>query len=66
MCLISVPNLKEIHPGEDCFFWLKVIVLSRCKEEEEKYEENWAIFRNVYLKNYLADFPQIWHAKSCI
>ena len=54
MCLISVPNLKEIHPGEG--FWLKVIVLSRC-EEEEKYEENRAIFRNAYFKNYLADFP---------
>ena len=39
MYLISVPNLKEIHPGEGCFFWLKVIALNRCKEEE-KYEEN--------------------------
>ena len=37
MYLISVPNLKEIHPGEGCFFWLIVIVLNQCKEE--KYEE---------------------------
>ena len=32
MYLISVPNLKEIHPGEG---WLKVIVLNQCKEEEK-------------------------------
>ena len=63
MCLISVPNLKEIHPGKG---WLKLIVLSRCKEDEEKYEENRAMFRNTYFKNYLAEFPQIWYAKSCI
>ena len=43
MCLISVQNLKEIHPGEGCFSWLKIVV-NRCKEEE-KCEENWAIFR---------------------
>ena len=47
MCLISVPNLKEIHLGES---WLKAIVLNRC-EEAEKYEENRAIFRNLYLTN---------------
>ena len=64
MCLISVLNLKEIHPGEGCFSWLKVIVLNQCKEEE-KYEENQAIFRNVYLANYLSDFLQIWQLKSC-
>ena len=46
--------MKEIHPWEDWFFWLKIIVLNRC--EEEKYEENWAIFRSAYFKNYLADF----------
>ena len=51
MCLISVPNLKEIHPEKAFFSWLKVIVLNRC--EEEKYEENQVIFRNAYLKNYL-------------
>ena len=37
MCLISVSNLKEIHPGKAC---LKVIVVNWC-EEEEKGEENW-------------------------
>ena len=50
MCLISVPNLKEIHPGEG---WLKVVV-NWCEGEEEKREENWAIFRNLYLTNYLS------------
>ena len=49
MCLISVPNLKEIHPGEGVLSWLKVVV-NQC--EEEKCEENWAIFRNAYLTNY--------------
>ena len=34
ICLISVPNLKEINKGEG-FFWLKGIVLNRCEEEEE-------------------------------
>ena len=48
MCLIGVPNLKEINPGEG-YFWLKVVALNWCKEE--KCEENWAIFRNVYLAN---------------
>ena len=64
MCLISVPNLKEIHPGEICFSWLKVVALNWC--EEEKCEGNRAIFRNAYLTNYLSDFFQIWYAKSCI
>ena len=27
-------------------------------EEEEKSEENWAIFRNKYLNNYYSDFLQ--------
>ena len=45
MCLISVPHMKEIHPGEG---WLKVIGLNRCDKEEEKCEENQAIFRNAY------------------
>ena len=35
MCLIAVPNLKEVNPGEGCFFWLKVIVLSWCEEEKQ-------------------------------
>ena len=65
MCRISVPNLKEIHPGKGCFFWLEVVVLSWC-EEEEKYEKNWAIFRNAYFKNFLTNVLQIWYAKSCI
>ena len=38
------------------------MVLNWCKEEE-KYEENWEIFRNAYPKNYLAQFLQIWYAK---
>ena len=50
MCLISDPNLKVIHLGEGYFSWLKVIVLNRC--EEEKCENNWVIFRNMYLANY--------------
>ena len=33
------------------FIWLKVIVINQC-EKEEKHEENWAIFRNIYLANY--------------
>ena len=59
MYLISVPNLKEIHP------WLKVIVLNQC-EEEEKCEEKWVIFRNAYLADYISDFLQIWYIKLCI
>ena len=59
MCLISAPNLKEIHPGAGCFSWLKVIVVNQWEEEEEgKCKENWAIFRNAYLTNYLSDFLQ--------
>ena len=38
--------------------WLKVTFLKWCKEEE-KGEENEAIFRNTYLANYWADFFQI-------
>ena len=46
MCLIiSVPNLKEIHPREH---WLQVIVLNWC-EEEENCEENRTVFKNAYL-----------------
>ena len=63
MCLISVPNLKEIHLGEGCFF----LAQSYCFKsvQRRKYEENRAIFRNVYFKNYTANFLQIWYAKSC-
>ena len=51
MCLIGVPNLKEISLLEGCFGWLKVTFVKRC-EEEEKCEENGAIFMNTYLINY--------------
>ena len=34
MCLISVPNLKEIHSGEGCFFLAQIIVVNWCNEEE--------------------------------
>ena len=54
MCLIIVLNLKEIHPEEG---WLKFIAVNWC--EEEKCEENQAIFRNTYLANYSSDFLQI-------
>ena len=43
MCPISVSNLKEIDKREG---WLKVVVVNWC-EEEEKCEENWAIFKNA-------------------
>ena len=63
MCLISVPNSKEIHPRKRLFFsWLTVTVLNRC--EEEKCEENWAVLKNAYLANYLSDFLQIWYVQS--
>ena len=50
MCHISVPNLKEIDPWAHCSF---LVALNWCGEEEneEKCEENWAIFRNAYLAN---------------
>ena len=42
------------------FGWLNVIFVKWCKEEE-KWEENGAIFRNTYLANYRADLLQIWY-----
>ena len=48
MSFISVPNLKEIEAWEGCDLNIFVILC----EEEEKCEENWAIFRNKYLENY--------------
>ena len=45
MCPISVPNLKEIDKRKGCFSWLKIVGVNRC--EEEKCEENWAIFKNA-------------------
>ena len=56
--------MKEIGPLEGCFGRLKVIFVKRC--EEEKGEENGAIFRNTYLANYWADFFQIWNVGLCI
>ena len=43
-------------------------MVKRCEEdeEEEKGEENGAIFRNTYLANYWADFFQIWYVGSRI
>ena len=49
MYLISVLNLNEIHVGEGCLFWLKVIVLNRC--EEENYEENQEFSETHISKN---------------
>ena len=48
MCLIGVSNLKEI----DLEKVAKSYFLNWCEEEEERYEENQEIFRNVYLPNY--------------
>ena len=45
MCIISVPNLKEIETWEGYFMRLKIL----CKKEE-KCEENQEILRNKYLK----------------
>ena len=60
MCLIGVPNLKEIDPREKGVFgWLKVTFVKRCEEEEG--EENRAIFRSTYLANYWPDLFQIWY-----
>ena len=52
MCLIDVPNLKEIKPQEGYLLCGSKILQKRCEEEEEgedKCEENWAIFGSVYL-----------------
>ena len=43
MCLIDVSNLKDITPREGYFY----VVQKQC--EEEKCEENWAIFGRVYI-----------------
>ena len=68
MCLIGVPNLKEIDSWEGCF-WLAQSYFCKmsCEEEEEEIgEENRAIFRNTYLANYWTDFFQIWYVGSRI
>ena len=44
------------------FGWLKVTFVKRYEEDEE----NRAIFRNIYLANYLADLLQIWYVGSRI
>ena len=36
------------------------------EEEEEKCEENWAVFKNAYLGKRWRDFPQIWYVRWCI
>ena len=35
MSLTGVPNMKEIDP-EEGYFWLKVVVVNRCEEENVK------------------------------
>ena len=47
MSFISVPNLREIKTQEGYFMQLVIL----CEGEEEKCEENQAIFSNKYLKN---------------
>ena len=58
--------MKEINQWEDVFGWLKVTLVVKQCEEEEKGEENRAIFMNIYLANYWANFFQIWYVRSCI
>ena len=48
MCLIGAPNFKEINLG----YFLAQSYCFRSVQKEEKCEENWAIFRNVYFANY--------------
>ena len=55
---MDVPNSKEIDRQERCLWWIKVNFVKWC-EEEEKCEENGAIFRNKYLMNYWADFQYV-------
>ena len=50
MSFISAPNLKNRSMGRLFLCDLNMFVIL-CKEEE-KCEENRAIFRNKYLKNY--------------
>ena len=52
MSSISVPNLKEIKALGRLFLCDLNIFVILCEGEEEKCEENWAIFRNKYLENY--------------
>ena len=47
MCLIDVPNWKEIEPREGYFYVVQKFFKSGAKKKKEK--ENWAIFGSVYL-----------------
>ena len=57
MCLISMPNSKEIHLEEACMFLAQSYYFKLV--QRRKYKENRAIFRNAYFKKYLANFSQI-------
>ena len=54
-----VLNLKEIEAREDGLHKFLKIFLFRC--EEEKYEENRAIFKSGYLVNRWCNQHQIWY-----
>ena len=51
--IIFVPNLKEMEALKMFLFWCK----------EEKYEENWVIFKSKYLVNPWHNQHQIWYAR---
>ena len=57
MRITGVPNLKGIKTQEN---YSNVFVILR---EEEKCEENLAIFRNKYLEKCLSDFLQFCYVK---
>ena len=46
MCLIDVPNLKEIEQQQGYFYVVQKF-FKKWREEEEKCEENWTIFGSV-------------------
>ena len=54
MCLIGVPNMKEIDP-EEGYFWLKVVVVNRFEEENVKKIDNFQkhISRKLLSQFYL-------------
>ena len=54
MCQIRKKSIDK----KGIFGWIKVIFVKWC-EEEEKCEENGAIFRNKYLTNYWDDFQYV-------
>ena len=50
MCLISVPNLKEINLGEGYFSWLKVIVVNKNKNVKKiRQFSEMHILQTIYL-----------------